>query len=73
MIGSNSPNAVSSRLKPPEYVSSATPDLMPHPSEYMGQASMLYLQQADGHFVDVTKEYGLFYPDSKCMGLTLYD
>ena len=57
----------------PAYVSSATPDLMPHPSEYMGQASMLYLQQSDGRFVDVTREYGLYFPDSKCMGLTLYD
>ena len=57
----------------PAYVSTATPDMMPHPSEYMGQASMLYLQQSDGRFEDVTKEYGLFFPDSKCMGLTLYD
>ncbi|MEE9463107.1 MAG: VCBS repeat-containing protein, partial [Bacteroidales bacterium] len=57
----------------PDYISAATPDMMPHPSEYMGQASMLYLQQSDGRFVDVTKEYGLFFPDSKCMGLTLYD
>jgi hypothetical protein len=57
----------------PDYVSSATPDMMPHPSEYMGQASMLYLQQEDGRFVDATKEYGLFFPDSKCMGLTVFD
>jgi len=57
----------------PDYVSSASPDMMPHPSEYMGQATMLYLQQPGGRFLDVTKEYGLFYPDSKCMGLTLYD
>ncbi len=57
----------------PDYISPTTPDMMPHPSEYMGQASMLYLQQADGRFVDVTKEYGLFFPDSKCMGLTVYD
>ena len=28
----------------PEYISPTTPDMMPHPSEYMGQASMLYLQ-----------------------------
>jgi len=56
----------------PDYVSSASPDMMPHPSEYMGQATMLYLQQPGGRFLDVTKEYGLFYPDSKCMGLTLY-
>jgi hypothetical protein len=57
----------------PDYISPATPDMMPHPSEYKGQASMLYLQQSDGRFVDVTKEYGLFFPDSKCMGLTVYD
>ncbi|MCK4747234.1 MAG: CRTAC1 family protein, partial [Bacteroidales bacterium] len=57
----------------PAYVSSASPDMMPHPSEYRGQASMLYLQQPGGRFKEVTKEYGLFFPDSKCMGLTVYD
>jgi hypothetical protein len=57
----------------PAHVSPSTPDMMPHPSEYRGQASMLYLQQADGRFTDVTREYGLYFPDSKCMGLTLYD
>ena len=57
----------------PEYVSTQTPGMMPHPSEYKGQASFLYQQQKNGFFVDVTKESGLFYPDSKCMGLTVYD
>lgn len=57
----------------PAYVSLTTPDMMPHPSEYKGQASMLYQQQPDGRFVDVTKKYGLYFPDSKCMGLTIYD
>lgn len=57
----------------PEYVSPTTPDMMPHPSEYRGQASMLYRQEPDGTFTDVTQELGLYYPDSKCMGLTLYD
>jgi hypothetical protein len=57
----------------PSYISPNTPELMPHPSEYMGQASMLYMQRPDGRFVDVTKEHGLFFPDSKCMGLTIYD
>jgi len=57
----------------PAYISPTMPDMMPHPSEYMGQASMMYLQQSDGLFVDVTKEYGLFFPDSKCMGLTVFD
>jgi len=57
----------------PAYVSTAGPGIMPHPSEYKGQASLLYEQQADGKFIDVTKRLGLFYPDSKCMGLTVYD
>jgi len=57
----------------PDYVSPYNPDIMPHPSEYKGQASMLYEQQPDGRFVDVTREYNLWYPDSKCMGLTILD
>jgi enediyne biosynthesis protein E4 len=57
----------------PDYISTQTPGVMPHPSEYKGQASMLYEQQADGRFLDVTKEKGLYFPDSKCMGLTVYD
>jgi len=57
----------------PAYKSPSTPDMMPSPSEYNGQASMLYEQQSDGRFVDVTKKNKLYYPDSKCMGLTVYD
>jgi enediyne biosynthesis protein E4 len=57
----------------PSYVSPGTPDMMPSPSEYNGQASMLYEQQPDGKFVDVTKKNNLIYPDSKCMGLTVFD
>ncbi|MBK7627954.1 MAG: CRTAC1 family protein [Bacteroidales bacterium] len=57
----------------PKYVSTAGPGIMPHPSEYKGQASMLYEQQTDGRFIDVTKKNNLFYPDSKCMGLTVFD
>ncbi|MDX2444569.1 MAG: CRTAC1 family protein [Bacteroidales bacterium] len=57
----------------PEYVSPTTPEMMPHPSEYKGQASMLYEQNANGQFVEVTEENNLYFPDSKCMGLTVYD
>jgi len=57
----------------PAYVSTQTPGMMPHPSEYRGQTSMLYKQLPDGKFVDVTQEKGLLFPDSKCMGLTLFD
>lgn len=57
----------------PEYVSPTTPEMMPHPSEYDGQASMLYERQPDGAFREVTLENGFWYPDSKCMGITVYD
>ena len=57
----------------PEYFTPATPDIMPHPSEYKGQASMLYEQQPDGSFSEVTQKNNLFFPDSKCMGLTVFD
>jgi hypothetical protein len=57
----------------PEYVSPTTPELMPHPSEYRGQASMMYRQEEDGSFTEVTEELGLLYPESMCMGLTVYD
>jgi hypothetical protein len=57
----------------PAYVSPGSPNMMPSPGEYKGQASFLYEQQANGKFMDVTKKYGLFYPDSKCMGLTVFD
>ena len=57
----------------PKYFTPSSPKLMPSPSEYAGQASMLYEQTADGKFTDVTKKRGLFYPDSKCMGMTVYD
>ncbi|MCD4734662.1 MAG: CRTAC1 family protein [Bacteroidales bacterium] len=57
----------------PEYISPTTPDMMTHASEYKGQASMLYKQQSNGLFVDVTAKHDLYFPDSKCMGLTVYD
>ena len=57
----------------PSYSTPGKPGIMPHPSEYKGQASMLYRQEKDGTFTDVTLEMGFYYPDSKCMGLTVYD
>jgi hypothetical protein len=57
----------------PDYVSPTTPDMMPHPSEYKGQASIMYKQNKDGTFTDVTEELNMYYPDSKCMGLTVFD
>jgi hypothetical protein len=57
----------------PTYISPTAPNMMPHPSAYRGQATMLYEQQDNGIFLDVTKQYDLYYPESKCMGLTVFD
>ncbi|HNR41673.1 MAG TPA: CRTAC1 family protein [Bacteroidales bacterium] len=57
----------------PSIVSPVSREAQPHPSQYKGQASMLYEQQPDGSFRDVTKQVNLYYPDSKCMGLTVFD
>jgi len=57
----------------PEYKSPTTPDMMPHPSEYKGQASMFYMQESDGTFTEITRKLGFFYPESMCMGLTTWD
>jgi hypothetical protein len=57
----------------PAYLSPGSPDMMPSPTEYKGQESMLYEQLPDGKFIDVTKKNNLSYPDSKCMGLTVFD
>ena len=57
----------------PAYLSPTNPDMMPHPSEYHGQASLLYCQNVNGTFTDITKDAGLYYPESKCMGLTVFD
>lgn len=57
----------------PQYVSAETPGMMPHPGEYKGQASLLYEQQEDGSFREVTQKHGLYFPDSKCMGINVFD
>ncbi len=57
----------------PKYISATMPDMMPHPSEYKGQASLFYRQKSDGSFEEITKSLDFLFPDSKCMGLTVYD
>ena len=57
----------------PSIQSSPDPTMMPHPGDYLGQASLLYQQQPDGSFKEVTANLGLLFPDSKCMGLTVFD
>jgi hypothetical protein len=57
----------------PSFVSPTMPDMMPHPSEYQGQASFLLRQTDDGYFEDITTLAGMHFPQSMCMGLTVYD
>lgn len=57
----------------PFYLAPDAPQLMPHPSAYRGQATMTYERLADGTYRDVTEKTGMYYPDSKCMGLTVLD
>lgn len=57
----------------PYYLTPDSPHRMPHPAEYAGQASLLYRQGTDGRFAEATRAAGLYFPDSKCMGLTVFD
>ncbi len=57
----------------PKYISPTMPDMMPHPSEYKGQASLFYRQKQNGTFEEITQSLGFYYPESMCMGLTVYD
>jgi enediyne biosynthesis protein E4 len=57
----------------PELLVPGRPWEMPEPAAYAGQPSLLYHQEEGGQFRDVTREAGLFRPESKCMGLTVLD
>lgn len=57
----------------PDHISPDFPNMMPHPAEYEGQATLLYLQNSDGSYSESTEETVFYYPNSKCMGLTIFD
>jgi hypothetical protein len=57
----------------PAYRSPGSPNRMPAPAEYRGQASILYKRGPDGRWADVTEKAGLHFPESKAMGLTVWD
>lgn len=57
----------------PKIETPGNPGLMPHPSAYKGQPSLLYRQSSGGRFEDVTAQFGLYAEDSKCMGLVVFD
>jgi len=49
------------------------PEGFPGPSSYLGQASILYRNNGDGTFTDVTSEAGLLRKDGRGMGATVLD
>ncbi len=57
----------------PYHLTANAPHLMPSPVEYAGQQAIFYRQEADGRFVDATREAGLYDPDNMIMGFTVFD
>jgi hypothetical protein len=49
------------------------PEGFPGPSSYLGQPSILYRNNGDGTFTDITKEAGVFRPDGRGMGASVLD
>ena len=45
----------------------------PHPDNYRGVADVLYHNQGDGAFIDVTRKAGVYNPEGKGMGMTCGD
>ncbi|MEW6755584.1 MAG: CRTAC1 family protein, partial [Candidatus Latescibacterota bacterium] len=53
----------------------AAPTLVgyPHPDNFRGQSGVLYRNEGNGAFTDVTRQAGLWRPDGKGMGMTCGD
>lgn len=49
------------------------PEAFPGPSSYLGQPSLLYRNEGDGTFTEVTKESGLWKPEGRGMGASALD
>jgi len=57
----------------PEFNEYYGPEGFPGPSSYLGQASLLYRNNGDGTFADVTADAGLLREDGRGMGATVFD
>jgi len=49
------------------------PEGFPGPSSYLGQTSLLYRNNGDGTFTDITKASGLMRTDGRGMGASVFD
>ena len=63
------------RLKPYLARGINAPTLMgyPHPDNFKGAPDILYKNEGDGRFTDVTRESGIYNPDGKGMGMACAD
>ncbi len=57
----------------PEYRYYFAPDAFPGPLDYTGQPDVLYHNNGDGTFVDVTKKAGVYNPEGRAMSVTAAD
>jgi hypothetical protein len=57
----------------PNYRLFYAPDHFPGPGSYLGDADILYKNNGDGTFTDVTEEAGVKFPDGRAMGVASGD
>jgi len=57
----------------PDYDFYYAPDGYPGPMAYDAEPDILYHNNGDGSFTDVTKEMGVFYPEGEAMGIGIAD
>ena len=57
----------------PEYEYFYAPEGFPGPLAYHGQPDILYHNNGDGTFEDVTRKAGVFYPEGRAMGVSSCD
>jgi hypothetical protein len=57
----------------PDYDFYYAPDGFPGPMAYDAEPDILYHNQGDGSFVDVTKEMGVYFPEGRAMGVGMAD
>ena len=57
----------------PDYKNYYSPDNFPGPLSYEGEADILYHNNGDGTFTDVTRKSGIYNPEGRAMGVASAD